>query len=87
MTIEDTVANVKRVAQSHCPRCGDGLITQMAARAGTPHTCHDDVAAALAFGHAVLDDAYGLAHGQGGTEAHWEEVAARIDALGGKGKE
>lgn len=56
MSVQSAIAEVKRAAQAHCPRCGDGPIPVMAARAGTPHTCEQDLAAALEALLAAHDD-------------------------------
>jgi uncharacterized protein (DUF983 family) len=44
------MAEVKRVAETHCPRCGSGrmggIVKEMAIRAAIPHTCQQDMAAA-----------------------------------------
>jgi len=62
MNVQEAIAEAKRVARAHCPRCGDGPIPVMAARAGTPHTCEQDLAAVREVMLAAHDDACALCH-------------------------
>jgi len=55
MNVQSAIAEAKRVAQAHCPRCGDGPIPVLAARAGTPHTCEADIVAARALALEAFD--------------------------------
>jgi len=60
LKVEEGIAEVKRVAQSHCPRCGsgrmEGIVAEMAAKAGVPHTCEQDMVVAMDLALAAHDD-------------------------------
>jgi len=56
VSMQSAMAEVRRVAQAHCPRCGDGPIPMLAAEAGTPHTCEVDITAARALALAAHDE-------------------------------
>ena len=45
------------------------------------HTCPRDIELVQEYGVELWQQAYGLAHGQGGTQQDWDELRAEIMAL------